>query len=147
LVLRCASYYVTDIEDDMLGKDVFDLHLLTIHNNGAPQDILLPKLQVLEMNDIRLFTDEDILQLLTSRLDAARRGDVAPLRRLKLQFARHRQRDIRDEAYERAKSAGFELSLELDYPPDGLPYNGRFSPSFAIPIRGFYDEAWPPVIN
>jgi hypothetical protein len=52
-----------------------------------------------------------------------------------------------EEAFERAKSAGFELSIELDYPPDGLPYNGRLAPSFAIPIRNSVEEEWPPVIN
>lgn len=96
------------------------------------------------MDDIREFTDDNILHLLTSRLDAAGRGDVSPLRRLKLQFARQRQRDIREEASERAKSAGLELSLDLDYPPDGLPYNRRLSPSFAILI---HEEEWPAVVN
>jgi len=146
LVLRSTSY-VFNSEDDTLGDDFFDLHLLTIHKNVGRQDVLLPKLEVLEVDYICQFTDEDVLHLLTSRLDAARHGDVVPLRRLKLQFARHRQRDITKEGYERAKSAGYELSLELDYPPDGLRYAGRLSPSFAIPIRRSFDEAWPPVLN
>ena len=94
------------------------------------------------MNGICQFTDEGILRLLRSRLDAARRGDIPPLRRLKLQFARHRQQDIIEEASELAKSAGFELSLELDYPPDELRYNGRLSPS-----PNSAEEAWPPVVN
>ena len=54
---------------------------------------------------MRKFTDEGILRLLENRIDAARRGDVSPLRRLKLQISRHRQRDIRKEAHELAKSA------------------------------------------
>jgi len=146
LVLTGSSFPF-GIEDDALGNDSFDLHLLTVHNNPGSREILLPQLEVLEVDDIRQFSDEEILHLLTSRLDAARRGDVSPLRCLKLQFARHRQRDITEEASERAKYAGYGLSLELDYPPDGLPYNGRLSPSFAIPIRGSLDEPWPPVIS
>ena len=146
LVLTGTSFPF-GIEDDALGNDSFDLHLLTVHNNSGTREILLPKLEVLEVDDIRQFSDEEILDLLTSRLDAARRGDVSPLRRLKLRFTRHRQRDITEEASERAKCAGYELNLELDYPLDGLPYNGRLSPSFAIPIRSSIDEAWPPVIS
>ena len=144
LVLRYTSLAPGAVEDNALGSDFFNLDLLTIPDNSCPsasQDILLPKLEVLEMNGIFQFTDEGILRLLTSRLDAARRGGISPLRRLKLQFARHRQRDIREEASELAKSAGFGLSLKLDYPPDGLPYNGRLSPSLDLA-----EEAWPPVI-
>jgi len=148
LVLKCGSYsYVDAVEDDALGSDFFDLHLLTIHINSGSRDILLPKLEVLEVDDIRQFKDEDILHLLTSRMDAARRGDVSPLRRLKLQFTRRRQRDIREEASELAKSSGYELSLQLDYRPDGLPYNGRLSPSYGtLPISFGLREPWPPVI-
>jgi hypothetical protein len=150
LVLKCPSFTFETLEDDTLPSDVFDLDLLTIPDNSCPfasQDILLPKLEILEMNGIRQFTDDGILRLLASRLDAARRGDISPLRHLKLQFARHRQRDIIEEASELAKSAGFELSLKLDYPPDGLSYGGRLSSSFEIPISNSDEEAWPPVIN
>ena len=138
LALRYTSFNFGAVEDDILGDDSCNLDPLTIPDNSCPsesRDVLLPKLEVLEMDGIRQFTDEGILDLLTSRLDAARRGDVSPLRRLKLHFARHRQRNVVEEASERAKSAGFELSLDLDYPPDCLPYNGRLSPSFAIPIH------------
>ena len=150
LVLKCPSFTFSALEDDTLASDVFDLDFLTIPDNSClstSRDVLLPKLEVLEMNGIRQFTDEGILCLLSSRLDAARRGDISPLRRLKLQFVRHRQRDIIEEASELAKSAGFKLSLELDYRPDGLSYGGRLSSSFEIPIRNSDEEAWPPVIN
>ncbi|KIM43024.1 hypothetical protein M413DRAFT_26231 [Hebeloma cylindrosporum] len=148
LVLRSPSSAYGLIEDRSL--DSFNLDLLTIPNNSSPsvsQDILLPKLEVLEMNYISQFTDERILHLLTTRLDAAQRGEVAPLRRLKLHFARQMQRDIKEEAFERAKSAGFELSLELTYPADAPPYNGQLSPSFGLPICNSLEEVWPPVKN
>jgi hypothetical protein len=148
LILNCTPYFISNAEDDILGDDSFDLNLLRIHDNSSPpdksQDIILPKLEFLEVNDIRKFTDENILCLLTNRIDAARRGDVSPLRRLKLQISRHRQRDIEKEAVELAKSAGFELKLELNYPPDAPLYNGRLSPSFAFPVVNPLEEAWPP---
>ena len=147
LVLKCYPYYSRYPENDTLRDDFFNLDLFIVHDSPCPsesRDILLPKLEVLEMNDVYQFTDEDVLRLLTTRMDAARRGDVSPLRRLKLHFARHRQRDIREEVSERAKSAGYELSLELDYPPDDLRYNERLSPYFLDPS---IEEAWPPAID
>jgi hypothetical protein len=149
LVLKGLPHFSGRVENDTPREDFFNLDLLTVHDNPCPsesRDLLLPKLEFLEMNDVCQFTDEDVLRLLTSRMDAAQRGDVdvSPLRRLKLHFARHRQRDIREEAFERAKSAGYGLSLELDYPPDGLQYDERLSPYFSIPSFG---EAWPPVID
>ncbi|KIM43023.1 hypothetical protein M413DRAFT_394032, partial [Hebeloma cylindrosporum] len=146
LVLRYGYYSYDPIEQDALGSDSFDLHLLTVHIDSGSRAILLPKLEVLEVDDIRQFTDEDLLSLLTSRMDAARRGYVSPLRHLKLQFARQRQRDIREEACQRAQSSGFELNLELDYAPDSLLFNGWLAPSYGIPSRRCLGEIWPPVI-
>jgi hypothetical protein len=71
--------------------------------------------------------------VLTSRIDAARRGDISPLRCVRMQISRRRQRDIRKEVLGLAKSAGFEMKLELRYTRDGPPYRGRLSPSFFLP--------------
>ena len=147
LVLNSDRHYVGTIEENLLAKDFFDLSLLTVHDKRESQNNLLPKLEVLEVNDIHQFTDEGVLWLLTNRMAAAWRGDVSPLRRLKLRFSRQMQRDIREEAFARAKAAGFEVRLELDYPPNRRPYKGRLSPSFSFPALNSPDEIWPPVFD
>ena len=143
--IGCLSYLVGNPEEDILGGDVFDFNLLIIQGNSSQN--VLPKLEFLEANGIRGFTDEDILRLLTNRIDAALRGVVSPLRHLKLQMLRQRQRDIREEAFELARSAGFELKLELIYPPESPPYRGRLSPSFSYPLMVSLQEAWPPTLD
>jgi hypothetical protein len=147
LVLNITPHYISTVEEDILSEDFFDLNLFAIQDKSESQNNLLPKLEVLEVNGIRQFTDEGILWLLTNRMAAAWRGDVSPLRRLKLQISRQMQRDIREEAFARAKAAGFEVQLELDYPPTHPPYRGRLSPSFSFPAWNSPDEIWPPVFD
>jgi hypothetical protein len=125
----------------------FDLNLFTTHDKSESQNNLLPKLEVLEVDNISWFTDEDILRLLTNRMAAASRGDVSPLRGLKLHMSRQMQRDIREEAFARAKAAGFEVRLELDYLVNHPPYNGRLLPPFSFPAWISPDEIWPPVFD
>jgi hypothetical protein len=131
-------------EEDMLPADYLDFNIFAV-NTGC-EDILVPKLEVLEMYDVQQLTDETLFRVLLSRIDAAQRGDVSPLRRVKLQISRRRQKDIREAVLERAKSAGFKMKLELEYAPDGPPYKGRLSPSFSLPSTDFNSlpKIWPP---
>ena len=147
LVLNGTPHFVSTAEEDILGEDFFDLNLLTIHDKSESQNNLLPKLEILEVNGIRRFTDEDILRILTNRMAAASRGDVSPLRRLKLHMSRQMQRDIREEAFARAKAAGFEVRLELDYLANHPPYNGQLIPPLSFPAWISPDEIWPPVFD
>jgi len=95
LVLGSARRFIsTWTIEDLVAEEAFHLNLLAIHNESESQNNLLPKLEVLEVNHFRQFPDEGILWLLTN-LAAARRGDVSPLRHLKLLFSREMQKDIK----------------------------------------------------
>ena len=117
-------YYI-NAEEDMFPADYLDFNIFAI-GTGC-EDILVPKLEVLQMYDLQELTDETIFRVLISRVDAAQRGDVSPLRHVKMQISRQKQKDIREAVLEQAKSAGFEMKLELHYAPDGPPYKGRSS--------------------
>jgi len=139
-----TSFYV-QAEEDMLPPDSFDFNIFAV--KSGCEDILLPKLEVLEMYDVQELTDETLLRVLISRVDAAQRGDVSPLRRVKMQISRQRQEDIREAVLERAKFAGTEMTLELQYESDRLPYKDRLSPSFSLSSFDYdsLPKIWPPV--
>jgi len=140
---RFSAFHVRD-EGDMRSDDYLDLNIFAI--NTECEDILVPKLEVLEVYDLHQFTDETLLRILVSRIDAAQRGDVFPLRCVRMQISRQRQKDIREEVFGHAKSAGFEMKLELRYAPDRLPYRGRLSPSFLLPtlaVDSFHEKFRP----
>ena len=130
------------MEEDILIHDLedFDLNLLRVVNNPTPTPetphtkIPLPNLDTLEVYGAQQFTDEEILGVLRSRIDASRRGEVSPLRKVKFQFWRQKQIDFKAEVFQYAESAGIAMELELEYPPEALvPYIGRLSPSFLLP--------------
>jgi len=138
-----------DMEEDILIRDLgdFDINLLRVVNNptSTPEtlhtEILLPSLDTLEVYGVQKLMDEEILDVLKSRIDASRRGEVSPLRWVKFQFWRQKQNDFRAEVLRYAESAGIAMELELEYPPDALtPYLGRLSPSFLLPVPSVFDE-------
>ena len=108
---EATSSFYAQAEEDMLPADYLDFNVFAV--NAGYEDILVPKLEVLEMYNVHQPTDETLLRVLISRVDAAKRGDVSPLRHVKLQISRRRQKDIREAVLEQVKSAGFEMKLEL----------------------------------
>lgn len=130
-------------EEDMLPADYLDFILFA--TNAGCEDILVPKLEVLKMYDMQQLIDETLLHVLISRVDAVQMGDVSPHRHVKLQIPRRKQKDIRKAVLERAKSAGFEMKVELQYAPDG-PHKGRLCPSFLLTSTNFNSlpKIWPP---
>ncbi|KIM47159.1 hypothetical protein M413DRAFT_7746 [Hebeloma cylindrosporum] len=133
LSLDCTPYLRVHTEDDMLmPEDCLDFSVFAINTTGGCKDILVPKLEVLEMYNVQRLTDETILRVLLSRIDAAQMGVVSPLRHVKIDIWRRRQKDIHEAVLEHAKSAGFEMKLELNYLPYRRVYHDRFSPSFLL---------------
>ena len=137
------SFHV-QAEEDIFAPNYLDFNIFAI--SMECEDILVPKLEVLEIYGIQELTDKVLLHVLISRIDATQRGDVSPLWHVKMQFSRQRQKDIREAILEQAKSAGFEMELELHYAPDSLPYEGHLSPSFSLPSTNFdsLPIIWPP---
>ena len=136
------------MEEDLLIHDLedFDINLLRVDNNPTPTpetphgEILLPSLDTLEVYGVQRLTDEEIIGVLRSRIDASRRGEVSPLRRVKFQFWRQKQNDFKAEVVQYAELAEIAMELELEYPPEALiSYRGRLSPSFLLPAFGEND--------
>ena len=149
LVIRDSHYLKNsngwNMEEDILlhGLEDFDIDSLRVVNNSTPTpetpytQIILPSLDNLEVYGVQKLTDEGIIGVLRSRIDASRRGEVSPLRRVKFQFWRQKENDFREEILQYAESAGIAMELELEYPPEALiPYIGRLSPSFLVPVFG-----------
>jgi hypothetical protein len=73
------------MEEDILihSLEDFDLTLLRVINNPTPTPetphtkIPLPNLDTLEVYGAQKFTDEEILGVLRSRIDASKRGEVS----------------------------------------------------------------------
>ncbi|KAF8961821.1 hypothetical protein BDZ97DRAFT_1827307 [Flammula alnicola] len=120
-------------------KDFVDLNLLTIGKESSllsSKKILLPNLEVLEAWQLSAFTDENLLEMISSRIDASSRGEASMLRYIRLQFDRPKQMDIVDELAKRAKAAGVNMKLELQYSLLTKPFGfGRLSPSFGLPVE------------
>ena len=115
--------------DDVVRPDNFDLKLLSM---AASAMTPLPKLESLEAYNLASLTDEDLLGLITSRIDAFKRGEIAALKRAKIYFQRPRQKDITEEVSRLAKEAEIEMKLDLKYAPEGSKFFDRFSPSFGL---------------
>jgi len=110
-------YYPPSFDEDVVRPDDFDLKLLSI---GSSAVLPLPKLESLEAYDLESLADEDLLDLITSRINAFKRGEIAALKSVKVYFQRQRQKDITEEVFRCAKEAGFEFKLDLTYAPEGL---------------------------
>ena len=122
-------FYPPFFDQDVLRLDNFDLKLLSI---GPSSMAPLPKLESLEAYNLASLADEDLLALITSRIDAFKRGEIAALKSVEIYFQRRRQKDITEEVSRVAKEAGIEVKLDLIYPPDGSRFFARFSPSFGL---------------
>jgi len=108
---------------DMSRPDMFDLRILSV----GPLDVSpLPRLESLEAYQLSSLTDEDLLDLITSRINAFKRGETAALKSVKIYFLRPRQQDITEDVSRLAKEAGIEVKLDLTYQPESP------SPSFGV---------------
>ena len=100
---------------DILCPDTFDLRILSI---GSLVVTPLPRLESLEAYQLSRLTDEDLLDLITSRINAFKRGETAALKSVKIYFLRSRQQDITEDVSRLAKEAGIEVKLDLTYLPE-----------------------------
>jgi len=122
-------FYPPIFDHDVVHPDLFDLKLLSISSSAV---LPLPRLESLEAYNLASLTDEGLLDFITSRINASKRGEIAALKSVKIYFHRRRQKDITEEVSRRAKEAGFEFKLELTYAPEGSRFFDRFSPSFGM---------------
>ena len=125
-----------NMDPDVIHRDPFDLKVLSIDSEAVA---LLPRLESLEAYNLSSLTDEDLLNVITSRIKAFRRGETAALNSIKISFRRQRQKDISEEVSRLAKAAGIEVKLDLDYPPQGSRFFDPLSPSFGFISR---DDIW-----
>jgi hypothetical protein len=128
-------------DDVVLRPDVFDLKLLSIVPSAVTP---LPRLESLEAYIPASLMDDDLLDLITSRINAFKRGEIAALKYVKLYFQRRRQKDITEEISRLAKEAGVEVKLDLTYAPEGPRCFDRLSPSFGLTSN---DGTWSSEIN
>ncbi|KIM41317.1 hypothetical protein M413DRAFT_146379 [Hebeloma cylindrosporum] len=124
------------LDTDVVRPDTFNLKMLSI---GSGAVTLLPKLESLEAYHLSSLTDEDLLDVITSRIKASQQGEVAALKSIKIHFQRQRQRDITEDVFRLTKEAGIEVKLDLTYPPEDSRFVDRFSPSFGFTSN---DEPW-----
>ena len=123
-------YYPPFFDEDVVRPDNFYLKLLPI---GSSSVLPLPKLESLEAYDLASLADEDLLDLITSRINAFKRGEIAALKCVKIYFQRSRQQDITEEVSRLAKEAGIEVKLNLIYAQlDDSRFLDRFSPSLGL---------------
>ena len=97
---------------DAVHPDRFDLKILSIDSVATT---LLPRLESLEAYHLSSLTDEDLLDVITSRINAFTRGETAALKVVKIHFRRYRQKDISNEVSRLAKEAGIAVKLDLHY--------------------------------
>ncbi|KAF8961805.1 hypothetical protein BDZ97DRAFT_1827250 [Flammula alnicola] len=133
----CSIFPSYKVQDEDPQEDFFDLNLLTIGKKSSllsSGEILLPNLEVLEAHQISTFTDENLLEMISSRIDASTRGEASVLSYIKIQFDRPKQMDIMGELFGRAKAAGISMKLELQYSLTAKPgpASGRLSASFGL---------------
>ena len=121
--------------------DTLDLKLLSI---TSPQETPLPKLESLEAYLIVSFTDEDVLDLIKSRINAFKRGEATALKSVKIYFQRRKQKDITEDVSRLAKEAGVEVKLDLVYAKEGSKFHDRLSPWFGLSLN---DCSWSSEIN
>ena len=122
-------FYAPPFDEDVVRPDHFDLKLLSI---GSSSVTPLPRLESLEAYNLVSLKDEDLLDLVTSRLNAFKRCEVAALKSVKIYFQRQRQKDIAEQVSQLAKEAGVEVKLDLTYMSEGSRLFDRLSPSFGL---------------
>jgi len=130
-----------------VGTKFTDLSTLKVEypTSDSPARVLFPNLEVLEVDHPCDHHDDELLQLFTSRIDAATRGDVSPLKWVKLHLSRREKKDIAEKVSAYARSVGIEMKFEVLYPPDltvtlvpsKLHYIRHLSPSFLLPDPPF----------
>ncbi|KIM41494.1 hypothetical protein M413DRAFT_149619, partial [Hebeloma cylindrosporum] len=98
--------------DSDTPPDNFDLRILCVGSSGVTP---LPRLESLEAYQLSSLTDDDLLDLITSRINASLRGETAALKFIKIDFLRRRQKDITEEVSRLAKEAGIEVKLDSTY--------------------------------
>ena len=116
--------------------DVFDLKLLSANSSSETP---LPRLESLEAHLIASFTDEDVLDLIRSRINAFKRGEATAFKSVKIYFRRRKQNDITEEVSRLSMEAGFEVKLDLIYAPESSTFYDHLSPSFGL---SFNDRMW-----
>jgi hypothetical protein len=121
--------YPPPFDQNVVRPDNFDLMLLSIGSSAVAP---FPNLEYLEAYNLASLADEDLLEVITSRIDAFKRGEIAALKFVKIYFQRRRQKDITEEVFRLAKEAGIEVKLDLIYSPDGSRFFDPFSPSFGL---------------
>jgi len=124
------------VDQDLVLPDVFDLKLLSI---GSSPVTPLPRLESLEAYNLESLTDEDLLDVIMSRINAFKRGEIAALKSVKAYFQRPLQKDITEDVSRLAKEAGVEVKLYLAYAPPSSRFFDRLSPSFGLT---FNDSIW-----
>jgi len=124
------------VDQDLVHPDVFDLKLLSI---GSSPMAPLPRLESLEAYNLESLTDEDLLDVIMSRINAFKRGEIAALKSVKAYFQRPLQKDITEDVSRLAKEAGVEVKLYLAYAPLGSRFFDRLSPSFGLTLN---DSIW-----
>jgi hypothetical protein len=129
-------FYPPFTDPERVRPDPFDLKILSIGSGGAT---LLPRLESLEAYQLSSLTDENLLDVITSRINASQRGETATLKSVKIKFQRPRQKDISENVTRLAKEAGIEVKLDLTYPPEGYRSIDRLSPSFGFTSN---DDMW-----
>ena len=112
--------------------DIFDLRILSIGPLGVSP---LPRLESLEAYQLSSLTDEDLLDVITSRINTFKQGETAALKSVKISFQRRRQKDITEDVSRIAKEAGIEVKLGLTYLPEEPDHEllKHLSPSFGLP--------------
>ena len=126
-------FYPPLTDPDIIRPDLFDLRTLSIGpTHSATMPPPMPRLEYLEAYQLSSLTDEDLLKLIASRIEASKRGETAALKSVKIYFQRRRQKDITAEVSRLAKEAGIEVKLDLTYPPEGSKFFDRLSPSFGL---------------
>jgi len=131
-----ASSHSSLMDPYVARPDVVDLNLLSINSSA---ETLLPRLQSLEAYRIASFTDEDVLDLIKSRINAFKRGETTALNSVKIHFQRRKQKDITEDVSRLAKEAGVELKLDLIYAKKGPKFYDHLSPSFGLSLN---DCSW-----
>jgi hypothetical protein len=125
------------INPDKIHPDRFDLRILLV---GSVETTLLPRLESLEAYYLSSLSDEDLLEVITSRINAFKRGETAALKVVTIHFQRYRQKDITEDVSRLAKEAGIEVKLDLNYPPESSKLLDRLSTSYGLTSNG---GTWP----
>ena len=134
-------YYPSLVDQDLEHPDVFNLKLLSI---GSSLVTPLPRLESLEAYYLASLTDENLLDVIISRINAFKRGEIAALKSVKIYFHRLMQKDITEDVSRLAKEAGIELKLDLAYGSLAPRFTDPLSPSFGLTSN---DSIWSSEIS